>query len=442
MQITRSVDHRRICLFVAIAVAAISALSACALQYIVGTPALNQRIGETLLPEMFVSMRVCGFVAAAAVVFALWIRRQRDVSPHITAGLYVTLLLFFFWFGDRMVGMWFPPPPPDVSLLAPHPTRGWCLKAGVSGRESNTLVRTNRQGLRGPELNTPKPPDEFRVLFLGDSIIFGFGLPEENGIVPQTQQAIRRRSSRPSVVCINAGVSGYATWQERSYFEEEGLSLEPNIVVLGLSLQNDVSDEVLSRPAEFAGKPLEFEFSNSSHWSGIVRAAVSIRAKRAWDARVRAINWRANPEREALFRQYRSFRAVFAEPMMDVFRIARDRVLAELTRIADGCASRRIPFVLIVFSPRERAEPDMESIRPEWAFAEWAAANHVPMFDAHAALSEHCRTAGIELRSLYMDEAHFTSHGCALIAGDVTGLLVRERLIPDQNPHPTSEPVR
>ncbi len=442
MQITRAVDHRRICLCVAIGIALLSAISACLLHYAISSPTVSQRLGEPLLPEMFVSMRVCGVVAAIAVVFALWVRRQPIVRPRITAGLYITLLLFLVWFGDRAVGIWFPPPTGDVSLLAPHAVRGWCLKPGVGGRESGRLLRTNSHGLRGPELATPKPPGESRILFLGDSIVFGFGLEEAEGIVPQTQQAIHRQPDGQDTICINAGVSGYGTWQERSYLEEEGLELEPSAVVLGVSLQNDVLDEVLSRPNELARKPIEFEFSNSSHWSGLVRAAKSIRARRAWNEKINRISWEANPQREALLREHRSFRAVFNEPMLDEFRIARDRVLAELGRVANICAARRIPFAIVLFSPRERAQPDMESVQPERAFAEWARANGVPMLDMHAALVGHCKRAGIELLSLYMDEAHFTAQGCALIAADIAEFLKQAGIIPGASPRPAKTSPR
>ena len=442
MDASRRVDHRRICFSVAIAVACLSAASAIFLQFVIASPDLTHRLGETLLPELILSLRVCGVTAAVASGFALWVRRRPMVRPAITGTLHLLLVLFVFWWADRVVGLWFPPPPPDVSLLAPHPVRGWCLKPGMHGRESGVLMRTDDLGLRGPALAKLPAPGEFRILFLGDSIIFGFGVPEEDGIVPQTQAAIIKNSPSQRVVCINAGVSGYATWQERSYLEDEGFALEPKLVVLGLSLQNDVSDEVLTRPGEFRGSPIAFEFSNTSHSSGIVRAVASIRAKRAWNARADKIRWQANPEREALFRNHGSFRAVFTEPMMEEFRAARDRVLAELTRIADYCAERRIPFVLIVFSPRERAEADMDSIRPEQAFAEWAAGRGVPMLDAHAALTEHCKKTGENLRSLYLDESHFTSRGCALIAADIAAFLEHERLLSDKSPRPTSAPVR
>jgi len=410
---------------IAVAVAVVAILSAILLQLVIASPDLSHRLGDTLMPELFLSMRICGAVAAVTLVFMLWVRRKPSITPGLTGVVHVLVVLFGCWWVDRAVGMAFPPPPPDISLLAPHPVRGWCLKPSTQGRESGTLVRTNQLGLRGAEVSSPKPPDEVRLLFLGDSIIFGFGLQEGDGIVPQTESALSREFGRSRVVCINAGVSGYATWQERSYFEDEGVRLDPDVVVLGLSMQNDVSDEVLTRAGEFRRSPIAFEFSNSVHASGILRAITSLRARSAWKSRVDSIQWKENPEREALFKNHGSFRAVFAEPMMSEFKAAQDRVLSELSRIADLCAARRVPFVLVIFSPRERAEADMDDIQPERAFLEWAASRGVPALDMHAVLRKRCADVDIPLRSLYLDESHFTSRGCVFIAQALVPFLER-----------------
>lgn len=423
MHDSRQIDHRRICMRIAVAVAVVAMLSSILLQLVIASSDLSHRLGDTLMPELFFSMRICGAVAAATLVFILWVRRKPSITPGLTGVVHVLVVLFGCWWVDRAVGMAFPPPPPDISLLAPHPVRGWCLKPSMEGRESGTLVRTNQLGLRGAEVSSPKPPDELRLLFLGDSIIFGFGLQEGEGIVPQSESALSKVIGRSRVVCINAGVSGYATWQERSYFEDEGVRLDPDVVVLGLSMQNDVSDEVLTRAGEFRRSPIAFEFSNSAHSSGIIRAIASLRARKAWNARVDAIPWKENSEREALFKNHGSFRAVFAEPMMDEFKAAQARVLAELSRIADLCAARQIPFALVIFSPRERTQADMDDIQPERVFLEWAASRRVPALDMHSVLRKRCGETGVPLKSLYLDESHFTTKGCAIIAQGLAEFL-------------------
>ena len=51
---------------------------------------------------------------------------------------------------------------------------------------------------------------EVRILAFGDSLTQGYGLPEEQGFVPQLQAWLRAHGA-PDVTVINAGVSGDTT---------------------------------------------------------------------------------------------------------------------------------------------------------------------------------------------------------------------------------------
>src|SRR5438876_8922841 len=58
-----------------------------------------------------------------------------------------------------------------------HPVYGFFHRPGVSGwvrtEEFTSFVKFNGRGLRGPDVAIPKPPDTFRVLVLGDSVVEG-----------------------------------------------------------------------------------------------------------------------------------------------------------------------------------------------------------------------------------------------------------------------------
>ncbi len=41
-------------------------------------------------------------------------------------------------------------------------------------------VTINSYGLRGGEISTPKPPNTVRIVVVGDSITFGYGIPVES----------------------------------------------------------------------------------------------------------------------------------------------------------------------------------------------------------------------------------------------------------------------
>ena len=61
--------------------------------------------------------------------------------------------------------------------MVPHGRRAWALPPNTEMVETNVAVRVNNMALRGPELPT-KQADELRILTLGDSSVFGFGVAE------------------------------------------------------------------------------------------------------------------------------------------------------------------------------------------------------------------------------------------------------------------------
>ena len=63
--------------------------------------------------------------------------------------------------------------------MVPHGRRAWALPPNTEMVETNVAVRVNSLALRGPELG-PKQANEIRILTLGDSSVFGFGVPESD----------------------------------------------------------------------------------------------------------------------------------------------------------------------------------------------------------------------------------------------------------------------
>lgn len=92
-------------------------------------------------------------------------------------------------------------------------------------------MSTNSKGFRGTrEYAIPKPPDVFRIVVLGDSVVNGFGVEDE-----QTFSAVLEKmlsSQRPTEV-LNLGVAGFGNAEELVQLENVGLEQQPDMVVLG-----------------------------------------------------------------------------------------------------------------------------------------------------------------------------------------------------------------
>ncbi len=112
---------------------------------------------------------------------------------------------------------------PDADLVFRHRPSWESTYHGVT-------ARFNAQGLRD-EVIQPKEPSEFRILALGDSVTFGTGVEQDRIFTVRLQELLKTRLGRP-VRVINTGVGGYNTVQEYNYLIKEGLSFDPDMIIL------------------------------------------------------------------------------------------------------------------------------------------------------------------------------------------------------------------
>ena len=104
-------------------------------------------------------------------------------------------------------------------------------------RYGDVVVTYNERGLRDQPI-LPKAPGEYRILALGDSVTFGWGVDQDKTFVARLESLLPGRLHRP-VRVINSGVGGYNTVQEVTYFKREGVTLQPDLVLLTY-VQNDI----------------------------------------------------------------------------------------------------------------------------------------------------------------------------------------------------------
>ncbi|MCU0611479.1 MAG: hypothetical protein MUE60_06780 [Candidatus Eisenbacteria bacterium] len=89
-------------------------------------------------------------------------------------------------------------------------------------------VTINQHGLRGP---APRmSPSAKRVLFLGDSVTFGYGVEEESTFVGRVREEWRRSLSDREAV--NGGIEDAGIVEERILLEEIGAEIAPASVIL------------------------------------------------------------------------------------------------------------------------------------------------------------------------------------------------------------------
>ncbi|MBZ0308251.1 MAG: hypothetical protein K8I82_19455 [Anaerolineae bacterium] len=71
----------------------------------------------------------------------------------------------------------------------------------------------NALGYRGPDVLLPKPEGTFRIVTLGGSTTYSSATSSEESYPMQLWQILRDDYGYTSVEVVNAGVSGYTTWE-------------------------------------------------------------------------------------------------------------------------------------------------------------------------------------------------------------------------------------
>ncbi|MCC6793485.1 MAG: hypothetical protein IT366_00085 [Candidatus Hydrogenedentes bacterium] len=175
----------------------------------------------------------------------------------------------------------FPMAAPGVSITSYDREALWTLGRGASGKMffgSSSLgepfelsaysVNISRQGLRDREFG-PKEDGEIRVLLLGDSFTFGWGLEIDQTIGRQLETMLNASGSAKRFTVINAGVDGYGPWQERIRLHKIGLALEPDIVVLQLFPGNDINNSLnkIGKRVRAFDPVWEYLVESRRHWS-------------------------------------------------------------------------------------------------------------------------------------------------------------------------------
>ena len=106
------------------------------------------------------------------------------------------------------------------------------LKPGVRGRFMGQPLLINSQGIRDYEYTRRKKPGTFRIVGVGDSSLFGWGVPLEDSGLKVLERQLNAKSGGHKFEVINFAVPGYNTAMESETFVRRCLEYEPDLVLL------------------------------------------------------------------------------------------------------------------------------------------------------------------------------------------------------------------
>lgn len=171
------------------------------------------------------------------------------------------------------------------------------LRPGLDTGFQGVNVRTNRLGLRSPEV-PPKRAGEFRILSLGESTTFGAGVENNATYSAILESLLNADGPTRRYRVINAGVSAYTSFQSLKYLELRGLELEPDLVLF----YHEMNDSLPSAVRESGRGELTLQFTDPELYRSrkqqfflqLVSYSAIVRSVGCWMARRKINRWQRN----------------------------------------------------------------------------------------------------------------------------------------------------
>jgi hypothetical protein len=114
---------------------------------------------------------------------------------------------------------------------------GWKGKPNATGvfvqKDFKVQVRHNDKGFRGENYSYQRVPNKRRILVIGDSYVWGYGVEEQEIFTTLLENALKQTE------VINLGCTGYGNDQELLLLKQEGVKYNPDLVIVVVTLPSD-----------------------------------------------------------------------------------------------------------------------------------------------------------------------------------------------------------
>lgn len=312
-----------------------------------------------------------------------------------------------------------------TSIFERDETLGWKLRPGAEDEWGGVFVRINGKGLRGPELDYDRSEGMLRVLYLGDSVTFGYCIENPLETYPYLAGPLLEANLGRPVETINAGVGGYSPWQEFLYLEREGIRYRPDLVLVGFVL-NDLTEKI--QLVRFGGTGEGFQLEHTfkgrfDRWAD--RVALLHFGNRLY-ARLR---FGSDIQQKAAEIELMNVKTLVDQPERPEYVQAWNETLKSLESLFEFCDRRNLPAALVIFPYRFQYDDPEKFAGPQERLMRFASERGIPALDLMPGLFEAMQAAGLQRKDVYFDRNHFTEAGHALIAPLVADFILSNRLL-------------
>ncbi|MEW6402380.1 MAG: hypothetical protein AB1649_11310 [Chloroflexota bacterium] len=299
--------------------------------------------------------------------------------------------------------------------LHSEPGAGYTLmKPGGHYEWQSIPVDINSHGLRGPETTHEKPAATYRILNLGDSVVMGWGVREDSTYGQQLEALLNEQGAgvlRYEV--INAGVPGWSLENALAYLQAEGLKYEPYLILLDVTLANDINGKSALLAAGDNG-PFRWLNDHTYFWPFLQSQASWVKARAQGRDRVDTIDPPTNPAKYFPLDPQSDRWTERWNTVLDINQLAREN---------------SIRFVLVLFPLEFQVLDEGYPTLPQEIFLAKAAEAGIPALDLLPVFQQACRekpggACQLEDRYLFADVwMHPSDRGHSITATELETVL-------------------
>ena len=142
------------------------------------------------------------------------------------------------------------------SYIEPSSVLGTRLVPGFDGfGPLDVAMKVNSQGFRDREHKWEKEPGTFRIIGVGDSFTFGWGIAQEETFLRRLEANLEMKT-KEQFETINAGVPGWGLNSYYLFLEHVGKRYAPDVVIVAYY----VDDMSSPKPSPASSKPRQLNF--------------------------------------------------------------------------------------------------------------------------------------------------------------------------------------
>ena len=177
------------------------------------------------------------------------------------------------------------------------PDIGLELVPGAKGKIIGIDVSISKAGIRDRDFPKEKTPGVNRVMVIGDSITFGYGVKRDDAYPKVLERALNEKEPGKWEV-INFGTPGVNITEYVSMFLKRGAEYKPDLVIVGYCL-NDVDPPARNMPNRLAEGTTDIEYHRNKKKARLLKEGKNLMR---WEIPISAATEKTLNEHSALYR--------------------------------------------------------------------------------------------------------------------------------------------